>query len=76
MVEIVINNTEYNFFWLVGVVLVHLSYVITYKWYISYTVICNVSWISDLTIQDLDVTNDTNYTLDYQGSEFCQIQSL
>ena len=25
--------------------------------YICYTVICNVSWISDLTIQDLDATN-------------------
>ena len=41
------------------------------KWYISSTVIYNVSWVSDLTIQDLDATNDTNYTLDYQGSEFC-----
>ena len=51
--------TEYNVFFAGGGSV--SASILCYKWYISYTVICNVSWISDLTIQDLDATNDTDY---------------
>ena len=77
--------TEYNEFFSSGGSV--SASILCYKWYVSYTVICNVSWISDLTIKDLDATiilttlwiiNEVSFAIacnvKYNDSNFVSIQ--